>query len=55
MPDRALYWLDIAIARGFVNYPFLAQHDPFFARLRTDAKFVQLMDIARGRWEQFAP
>jgi TolB-like protein len=53
MPERALYWLGIAIDRGFINYPFLAQHDPFFQRLRTHPGFVQLMEVAHGRWERF--
>jgi TolB-like protein/thioredoxin-like negative regulator of GroEL len=55
LPDRALYWLAIAIARGFINYPFLARHDPFLASLRADPRFLQLMDLARGRWERFEP
>ena len=53
MPERALYWLEIAIERGFVNYPFLARHDPFLANLRTLPRFLQLMDRARDRWERF--
>lgn len=55
IPDRALYWLEIAIDRGFINYPFLAQYDPFFQRLRTDPRFVRLTAIARDRWERFEP
>jgi TolB-like protein/thioredoxin-like negative regulator of GroEL len=53
LPDRALYWLEIAIGRGFINYPFLAQHDPFFHRLRADSRFAPLMAAARDRWERF--
>jgi hypothetical protein len=53
MPDRALYWLDIAIGRGFISYPFLARYDPFTETLRTDPRFLQLMEIARDRWERF--
>ena len=55
MPDRALYWLEIAVARGFVNYPFLVRHDPFLENLRTDPRFLRLMTLAKGRWEQFEP
>ena len=55
MPDRALYWLEIAIARGFINYPFLARYDPFLACLRAEPRFQQLMVVARGRWERFKP
>jgi non-specific serine/threonine protein kinase len=55
MPERALYWLEIAIARGFINYPFLAWHDPFLANLRTLPRFVQLLTQARDRWGRFVP
>jgi non-specific serine/threonine protein kinase len=53
IPDRALYWLEIAIGRGFVNYPFLAQYDPFFHSLRADPRFAPLAAAARDRWERF--
>ena len=53
MPDRALYWLDIAIERGFINHPFLSQYDPFLHSVRTHPQFVRLMERARSRWEQF--
>lgn len=53
MPERALHWLAIAVDRGFINYPFLAQHDPFFAGLRDQPTFQALMASVRKRWEQF--
>ena len=53
VPERALHWLDIAVGRGFINYPFLARYDPFTQTLRTDPRFLQLMEIARDRWERF--
>jgi non-specific serine/threonine protein kinase len=53
IPERALYWLEIAIARGFVNYPFLARYDPFFANLRTSPRFLELLARAREGWERF--
>ena len=55
MPDRALHWLEIAVARGFVNYPFLARHDPFLVSLRAEPRFLALMELTRGRWERFEP
>jgi hypothetical protein len=53
MPERALRWLTIAVDRGFINYPFLAQYDPCLASLRGTAPFEQLMEIVRDRWERF--
>jgi TolB-like protein/cytochrome c-type biogenesis protein CcmH/NrfG len=53
MPERAMHWLEIAVDRGFINHPFLTRHDPFFRSLRNDPRFVQLMEIVRGRWERF--
>ena len=51
--ERALHWLAIAVDRGFINYPFLAQHDPFFAGLRGRPRFEALMATVRDRWERF--
>ena len=53
MPDRALHWLEIAIDRGFINYPFLATHDPSFAGLRAHPRFRELLELSRQRWEKF--
>jgi eukaryotic-like serine/threonine-protein kinase len=51
--DDALEWLDNAVERGFANYPYLAQHDPFMARLRTDPRFVGILERCRIEWERF--
>lgn len=53
VPERAMYWLAIAVERGFINYPFLARHDPFFETLRSDPQFQRLLEGVRGRWEKF--
>lgn len=55
VPERALHWLAIAVDRGFINYPFLARYDPFFESLRSDPRFLQLMETVRERWERFEP
>jgi TolB-like protein len=53
MPELAMHWLEIAIDRGFINYPFLARYDPFFERYRSDSRLKKLLAVARRRWERF--
>jgi hypothetical protein len=38
--DAALEWLRTAVDRGFINYPFLAKHDPLLEPLRGDDDFM---------------
>src|SRR2546430_2403106 len=33
MLERAVHWLEIAVDRGFINHPLLAQYDPTLERL----------------------
>jgi TolB-like protein/tetratricopeptide (TPR) repeat protein len=51
-PDQALDWLQNAVTRGFINYRFLSQQDPFLAGLRGDERFKALMAEARRRHER---
>jgi TolB-like protein len=53
MTDPALRWLELAVDRGFINYPFLARHDPFFKPLRREPRFKRLLEVVRSRWEAF--
>jgi hypothetical protein len=55
MPDPAIDWLAIAVDRGFINYPFLSQHDPFLRRLRGDERFQRLLATVKMRWQAFEP
>jgi TolB-like protein/thioredoxin-like negative regulator of GroEL len=52
-PESAIDWLTIAVRRGFINYPFLSEHDPIFRQLRGDDRFDALMEVVRERWESF--
>jgi TolB-like protein/Flp pilus assembly protein TadD len=49
--DAAMRWLRTAVARGFINYPYLAARDPFLVKLRSDPRFIELMQEVRARCE----
>jgi non-specific serine/threonine protein kinase len=51
--DSALHWLEVAIERGFINYPFLARWDPSLEPLRDEPRFLRLMALVRQRCERF--
>jgi len=49
---EALDWLENAVNRGFINYPFM-QCDPFLDNLRGEERFKKLMERAKYEWEHF--
>jgi TolB-like protein/thioredoxin-like negative regulator of GroEL len=51
--ERAVYWLRVAADRGFINYPFLAEHDVLLAKIRDDPSFQAFLRTVRERWERF--
>jgi non-specific serine/threonine protein kinase len=51
--EKAIEWLTNAVDRGFVNYPFLNEYDPFWADIRGDERFKSLMKRAKAEWESF--
>jgi serine/threonine protein kinase len=50
--EEALDWLENAVHRGFINYPFL-QCDPFLDNIRGEERFKKLMVWAKNEWEHF--
>jgi hypothetical protein len=52
-PGRAVHWLRIAVERGFINYPFLAQHDHLLDPLRQRDDFRDVLAIVHERWRAF--
>jgi TolB-like protein len=50
---RALEWIDRAIKWGFSNHRFLAEGNRFLQPLRTDSRFVALLDRAREQQSTF--
>jgi hypothetical protein len=49
--DDALQWLRTAIARGFINYPCMIEHDAHLEPLRDDPQFQSLTAEVLQRWE----
>ena len=55
MVDEAIAWLRQAVDRGFINYPFLAEQEPFLASIRSEPRFQELKKEVKRRWEAFEP
>jgi hypothetical protein len=53
--ERAIDWLTLAVDRGYIDYPFLARHDPCLERVRSQPRFRQLMEIVRERGRASKP
>ena len=51
--EDAIRWLSVAVDRGYVNYPFLARHDPCLEAVRPHPRFRQLLEAVRERWQSF--
>jgi non-specific serine/threonine protein kinase len=51
--DEALDWVENAIRRGFINYPFLSQYDAILGKLHGHPRFQALMEKCRKAWENF--
>ena len=51
--DEAVTWLENAVRGGFKNYPSVAEHDPFLARLRGNHRFEALLERIKHEWETF--
>ena len=51
--DRAIDWLESAVDRGYINYPFLARYDPCLEAVRSQPRFQRLLEVVRERWQSF--
>ena len=50
---EALNWLENAVDRGLINYPLLAEKDPFLENIRGEPGFKKLMERIKQEWENF--
>jgi non-specific serine/threonine protein kinase len=50
---EALRWLEHAIDKGWINYPLLAEKDPWLANIRGEPRFRKLMERVKYEWEHF--
>ncbi|NIN70633.1 MAG: hypothetical protein GTO46_01610 [Gemmatimonadetes bacterium] len=53
LKEEALDWLSNAVDRGFINYPFIAEHDPLLESIRGEPRFRDIAARARHEWEHF--
>jgi serine/threonine protein kinase/tetratricopeptide (TPR) repeat protein len=51
--QEALDWLENAVDRGFINYPFLNEYDPLLENIRNEDRFRKLMKRVKNEWESF--
>lgn len=51
--DEALEWLQYGLEIGAINYPFLAEVDPWLASIRNEPRFKKLMERVKYEWEHF--
>jgi tetratricopeptide (TPR) repeat protein len=51
--EEALAWLEHAVNSGFINYPLLAECDPWLENIRGEERFKKLMVRVKRQWEEF--
>jgi non-specific serine/threonine protein kinase len=51
--DESLDWLEYAVSHGFINYPFLAEKEPFLENVRGEERFRRIMERTKIEWENF--
>ncbi|OVE78761.1 hypothetical protein BVY01_04455 [bacterium I07] len=53
MGEKAFDWLENAINKGFINYPFMNEYDPLLENIRGEKRFKKLMKQVKYEWENF--
>jgi len=49
--DEAVRWLERAVDNGMLNYPLLADLDPFLEDIRSEPRVQQLLAQTKERWD----
>ena len=53
--DEAVTLLENAMRGGLINYPFVAERNPFLKHLRGNPRFEALLERIKHEWETFQP
>jgi len=53
--ELSLQWLSRAVSQGFINFPYLKEHDPVLTGLKGDQRYAQLLSEVEQRWRAFQP
>jgi serine/threonine protein kinase/Tfp pilus assembly protein PilF len=51
--NQALKWLENAVKRGFINYPFLQYYDRLLDNIRKEPRFQLLIKRVKKEWANF--
>jgi TolB-like protein len=51
--EKALYWIEHLVNRGFINYPFLSEYNFTLDNIRNEERFIRLMKKVKNEWENF--
>jgi serine/threonine protein kinase/Tfp pilus assembly protein PilF len=49
--NEALDWLENAVNKGFINYPFISKYDTFLENIRGEERFKKLIERVKYEWE----
>jgi len=53
MKEEAFDYLENAVNRGRIDYPFLSKRDSFLENIRSEPRFKKLMERVKHEWENF--
>ena len=51
--EQSFAYLEDAVNKGFINYPFLNEHHPWLANIRGEERFKKLMERVKKEWQEF--